>query len=139
MQCFHERNFGGDALANRLMGTRFDIEVCRHFHKDVFKKSWLEEGKELNRALSLDTADGLQEIVDFVKTHEASPGRAPDGALGKKTLISYRISRRGFERARSKSARARVTSRRACTSPSDEDVRSPRSATRWRRHFNVRC
>ena len=71
MQAFHERNFGGDALANRLMGTRFDVEVCRHFHRDVFKKSWLDEGKDLNRALSLDTADGLQEIVDFVKAHES--------------------------------------------------------------------
>ena len=70
MQAFHERNFGGDALANRLMGTRFDVEVCRHFHRDVFKESWLDEGKELNRALSLDTADGLQEIVDHVKRHD---------------------------------------------------------------------
>lgn len=72
MDAFHERNFGGDALANRLMGTRFDVEVCRHFHRDVFQPAWLDEGKDLNRMLSLDTADGLQEIVDFVKAHDSS-------------------------------------------------------------------
>ena len=32
MECFHSRNFGEDALNNRIMGTRFDVEVCRHFH-----------------------------------------------------------------------------------------------------------
>jgi radical SAM superfamily enzyme YgiQ (UPF0313 family) len=72
MEAFHHRNFGGDALANRLMGTRFDVEVCRHFHRDVFRPEWLEEGKNLNRALSVDTADGLQEIVDHVKAHQTS-------------------------------------------------------------------
>ena len=71
MDAFHERNFGGDALANRLMGTRFDVEVARHFHPDVFDPKWLDEGKALNRALSIDTADGLQSIVDWVKTHES--------------------------------------------------------------------
>ena len=71
MDAFHVRNFGGDALANRLMGTRFDVEVCRHFHRAVFRESWLDEGKELNRALSIDTADGLQEIVDWVKANPA--------------------------------------------------------------------
>lgn len=71
MDAFHERNFGGDALANRLMGTRFDVEVCRHFHRDVFREAWLEEGKNLSRALTLDTAEGLQSIVDFVKATES--------------------------------------------------------------------
>ncbi len=72
MEAFHHRNFGGDALANRLMGTRFDVEVCRHFHRDVFRPEWLDEGKNLNRALSIDTADGLQEIVDHVKAHQTT-------------------------------------------------------------------
>jgi anaerobic magnesium-protoporphyrin IX monomethyl ester cyclase len=72
MEAFHHRNFGGDALANRLMGTRFDVEVCRHFHKDVFRPEWLDEGKDLNRALSINTADGLQEIVDHVKRYETT-------------------------------------------------------------------
>lgn len=67
MDCFHPRNFGEDALNNRIMGTRFDLEVCRHFHADVFKPAWLEEGKELNRLLSYDSADALQAIVDHVK------------------------------------------------------------------------
>jgi hypothetical protein len=29
---FHERNFGDGALANQIMGSRFDVEVARHFH-----------------------------------------------------------------------------------------------------------
>ena len=67
MDAFHARNFGEEALANSLMATRFDLEVGKHFHPDVFAPSWLEEGKELNRALSLDTADGLDAIVDRVE------------------------------------------------------------------------
>ncbi|HZS36945.1 MAG TPA: radical SAM protein, partial [Polyangia bacterium] len=67
MRAFHERNFGEAALANRIMGTRFDVEVARHFHPERFRREWLDEGRALNRALALDTADGLAAIVDFVK------------------------------------------------------------------------
>ncbi len=65
---FHARNFGEDALANRMMGTRFDVEVCRHFHPGLFRPEWLAEGKALNRALSLDSADGLARIVRHVRS-----------------------------------------------------------------------
>jgi radical SAM superfamily enzyme YgiQ (UPF0313 family) len=67
MECFHARNFGHDALANRIMGTRFDLEVCRHFHPEIFRPAWLAEGKALNQQLARDTADGLTSIVDAVK------------------------------------------------------------------------
>jgi hypothetical protein len=67
-QCFHARNFGENALNNRIMATRFDLEVQRHFHPDVFRPSWLARGKALSRALAEDSADGLQAIVDHVKT-----------------------------------------------------------------------
>jgi radical SAM superfamily enzyme YgiQ (UPF0313 family) len=74
LACFEARNFGDDALANRLMGTRFDVEVCRHFHSEVFRASWLERGKALSRALSLDTADGLEAIVARVKGGASEAG-----------------------------------------------------------------
>ena len=67
MECFMPRNFGNEALANRIMGTRFDIEVCRHFHPDIFRPEWLEEGKELSRILTLDGADALAAIIDAVE------------------------------------------------------------------------
>jgi radical SAM superfamily enzyme YgiQ (UPF0313 family) len=67
MQCFHERNFGERALANHFMGTRFDIEVARHFHPEQFQPEWLAEGKRLSRKLAHSTADGLSEIVRHVK------------------------------------------------------------------------
>jgi radical SAM superfamily enzyme YgiQ (UPF0313 family) len=67
MRCFHTRNFGNAALANDLMGTRFDVEVARHFHPEWFQVEWLEQGKRLTRELALDSADGLAEIVDYVK------------------------------------------------------------------------
>jgi radical SAM family protein/B12 binding protein len=67
MEAFHARNFGEDALANRIMGTRFDVEVCRHFHPEIFCAGWLEEGKALNRMLTVDTADGLSAIVEYVR------------------------------------------------------------------------
>ncbi|MBX3231522.1 MAG: cobalamin-dependent protein [Labilithrix sp.] len=67
MRCFETRNFGADALANRIMGTRFDVEVFRHFHRDLFRPEWLEEGKELSRVMSRSSADSLERIVEFVK------------------------------------------------------------------------
>jgi radical SAM superfamily enzyme YgiQ (UPF0313 family) len=72
MRCFDERNFGIDALANRIMGTRFDIEVCRHFHPDLFRPEWLTEGKALSRAMTLSGADSLERIVRFVKSGGSS-------------------------------------------------------------------
>jgi radical SAM superfamily enzyme YgiQ (UPF0313 family) len=66
MRCFFPRNFGPEALANRLMGTRFDIEVARRFHGDRFRPAWLEAGKRLSRTLGLDTARGLGAIIAHV-------------------------------------------------------------------------
>lgn len=76
MQCFHARNFGDDALANRIMATRFDVEVCRHFHPEVFQPSWLLRGKALSAALAVDTADGLAAIVAHVKSQPESADEA---------------------------------------------------------------
>jgi len=66
MRCFEERNFGADALANRIMGTRFDLEVCRHFHPELFRAEWLAEGKELSRLMTTSGADSLERILSFV-------------------------------------------------------------------------
>ena len=68
MACFHARNFGPDALANRIMGTRFDIEVCRHFHGDRFDGAWLKAGKLLSSTLAHDSADALEAIIEQVRT-----------------------------------------------------------------------
>ncbi len=67
MECFRARNFGDGALANHIMGTRFDIEVARHFHPDSFSPAWLAEGRALNRELGADSVAGLTEIVEHVK------------------------------------------------------------------------
>ena len=76
MDCFHERNFGDGALSNRIMGTRFDIEVVRHFHPEVLKPSWLAEGTRLSTELAIDGADGLEAIVDFVERKEPKSAEA---------------------------------------------------------------
>ncbi len=68
MTAFHERNFGNNALSNRIMGTRFDLEVARHFHPEVVRPEWIVEGKELSRILSIDGADGLEAVVRFVRS-----------------------------------------------------------------------
>jgi radical SAM superfamily enzyme YgiQ (UPF0313 family) len=67
MRCFDERNFGADALANRIMGTRFDVEVCRHFHPELMRDEWLAEGKELSRVMTTSGADSLERILRFVE------------------------------------------------------------------------
>ncbi len=76
MKLFHPRNFGDGALANHLMGTRFDAEVCRYFHPDVWRKSWGDEAKDLSRALSTDTAQSLRKILAHVTANEARTDRA---------------------------------------------------------------
>jgi anaerobic magnesium-protoporphyrin IX monomethyl ester cyclase len=68
MGAFHARNFGNDALSNRIMGTRFDVEVARHFHPRSFSPAWLSEGKELSRRLANDGCDALARIVTHVKS-----------------------------------------------------------------------
>ena len=67
IDAFHERNFGNNALSNRIMGTRFDVEVARHFHPEVVKPEWVTEGKTLSSILSNDGADALEKIVNHVK------------------------------------------------------------------------
>ncbi len=98
MACFHARNFGEGALANALMGTRFDVEVARKFHPDAFRAAWLDEAIDQSRTLALDTADGLAAIVAHVK---AAP-RERDGELV--AALSDRL--RATERAVGERARA---------------------------------
>lgn len=71
MRCFFPRNFSGTAMANRLMGTRFDAEICRHFHHDVFRPEYLERARGFNGRLAEDSAAGMREIIGFVE--EAGP------------------------------------------------------------------
>ncbi|MGZ3477256.1 MAG: B12-binding domain-containing radical SAM protein [Polyangiales bacterium] len=67
MRMFHARNFGEEALANRIMATRFDLEVVRHFHPEIFRAEWHAEGKELSSMLAVDGADALDRILDHVE------------------------------------------------------------------------
>ena len=68
MRAFYARNFAGDALANRLQGTRFDVEVARRLHADVFDSAWLDEAKAINRGLGLDSAAGLRAVIAQVRS-----------------------------------------------------------------------
>ena len=75
MHCFHERNFAAGSAANRLMGTRFDVEVARHFHPERFDPAWLDEAKSLSRTLAQSSVRGLREIVAMVQNAEDAPKR----------------------------------------------------------------
>jgi radical SAM superfamily enzyme YgiQ (UPF0313 family) len=74
MQTFGPRNFGDDALANRIMGTRFDIEVARRFHPDAFDPTWLAEGKALSRELGIDSVRGMRRILEHVRRDPTGSG-----------------------------------------------------------------
>ncbi len=67
MKCFYVRNFSEEAAPHRLMGTRFIVEVAARFHPQVFCEPWRTEVKKLNRELTLDSVQGLREIIRFVK------------------------------------------------------------------------
>jgi anaerobic magnesium-protoporphyrin IX monomethyl ester cyclase len=73
MRCFYVRNFAAGALANRLMGTRFDVEVARFFHPERYRPSWLARSEELNGRLARDSVQTMRAIVELV---------ARDGDLG---------------------------------------------------------
>jgi hypothetical protein len=73
MGAFRERNFGADALNNRIMGTRFDMEVCRHFHPVRHDPRWRAEGIALTRALGEDSVRALGCIVEHVRTSAPGP------------------------------------------------------------------
>lgn len=79
MRCFDERNFGIDALANRIMGTRFDVEVFKHFHAELFRPEWAEEGKALSRHMTISGVESLERIVRFVA--EKGPTSAEDALI----------------------------------------------------------
>jgi radical SAM superfamily enzyme YgiQ (UPF0313 family) len=67
MRCFRDRNFAYGAMANRLMGTRFDVEVCRFFEPEVYRPEWLDQATSLSDRLTRDSVAGLREIIDFVQ------------------------------------------------------------------------
>jgi hypothetical protein len=69
---FHERNFAGHALANSMMGTRFEIEACRHFHADVYEPKWREWGVDLSRRLGANSVAVMREILAHVRREGAS-------------------------------------------------------------------
>lgn len=87
MACFRPRNFGERALANNIMGTRFDMEVARHFHPELFESAWLAEGKRLSGELARDTAAGLTLILDHVEA-----GGRDDKALVRSLSASLRAT-----------------------------------------------
>ena len=68
MATFRPRNFGDQALANHIMGTRFDMEVARHFHPEACDPTWQPRALALSSALTRDTVAHLTAIVDRVAT-----------------------------------------------------------------------
>jgi len=67
MHCFYVRNFSDASAANLLMGTRFVVEVAARFHPQIFREAWRAEAKRLNRELTLDSVEGMREIIRFVQ------------------------------------------------------------------------
>ncbi len=84
MACFHDRNFGLGSMANRLMGTRFDVEVCRFFHPGTYRDDWLREAQRLNRALTQHSLQAVREIVAFVRRR---------GSAAEQTELVERLTR----------------------------------------------
>jgi anaerobic magnesium-protoporphyrin IX monomethyl ester cyclase len=100
MRCFHARNFGEGALANRLMGTRFDIEVARFFHKDGFDPRWLDEGRVLSRTLALDSVDALERILEHVRTTRDGDDALVEEIAAGLRRVEAQVSRRASGLAR---------------------------------------
>ncbi len=67
MKVFYPRNFSAEAMANRLQGTRFDVEVAASLHADVWNPAWRSEAEALSHALGTDSAARLRRIIAFVR------------------------------------------------------------------------
>jgi hypothetical protein len=76
MRCFYDRNFAPGSLANRLMGTRFDVEVARFFHPGRYRTEWLERSMGLSRTLALDSVRSLRAILAFSKEPRSAAARS---------------------------------------------------------------
>lgn len=74
------RNFGDDAPVVRLMLLRFDVEVARFFHPEVYRETWRERTVALTRRLSLDTAAVLEIISGHCASAETTGADASLGA-----------------------------------------------------------
>jgi anaerobic magnesium-protoporphyrin IX monomethyl ester cyclase len=110
--CFHERNFAPGAAANRLMGTRFDVEVGRFFHPERFQLAWLDEARQLSRRLAQDSVAGLRAIIKHVAQSNAVQDDGPFGLALTQDL--HRFDRELLEAARELEERVRASVGRAC-------------------------
>jgi radical SAM superfamily enzyme YgiQ (UPF0313 family) len=99
MRCFHARNFGEGALANRIMGTRFDLEVARFFHPETFDPRWLEQGKVLSRALGLDSVEALEAIVQHVRVTRDGDDELVERLSARLRKVEKQIGRRARQLA----------------------------------------
>ncbi len=68
MACMRDRNFGESSTVLDMWSLRFDLEVARFFHPEVWRPEWIEEGVRLTRSLSMDTVSSLQQIIDRVRS-----------------------------------------------------------------------
>lgn len=93
-RCFFPRNFSAGALANRLMGTRFDVEVARHFEPGHYQPAWLVEVKALSQELADDTVASLRQIIAHVQRSPA----AADGAMAAALAPRLREAERAITR-----------------------------------------
>jgi hypothetical protein len=94
MEAFHERNFSGRALANRLQSTRFDAEVARKFHPELYQAKWIDTAKGLSRRLASDSARGVRRIVQYVRSGASG---APDDAFVEELSAELRACEQQIE------------------------------------------
>jgi hypothetical protein len=124
MRAFHRRNFAAGAIANHIMGMRFDIEVARKFHADVFDPRWLVEGKALSAQLGGDTARGLRETIAHVTS--TKPSTSGDDAFVEALAARLRIVERDvWGSCRALAARMTKTINRGLPITSFGDVATP--------------
>lgn len=91
MRAFYERNFSDGSAPHRLMGTRFMVEIARHFHPGRFDARWLADAKALTRRLTLDSVGALEEIVSFVTGNE---DRGEDEVFAARLAVRLRAEER---------------------------------------------
>jgi hypothetical protein len=92
-ECFYPRNFAPGALANRLMATRFDVEMARHFHPRAYQPQWLERAKALSRALASDSVEALQQLIALARRDRTS---VEEAALVTSLAARLRATERGL-------------------------------------------
>ncbi len=92
---FRQRNFDAQGVANRNMGLGYSLKIVEHFYEDPDgrRTALSRRTAALTRAITVETADLLEEALELVVAHRDAPDRLCrlTSVLGLKVAAADRV------------------------------------------------